>query len=126
MSSIFLFDIASQRNQWLSIRQSTIASNIANANTPGYTAMDVQPFEAVMESSSLEMARSDGAHMDAPGQQLSNVETEQEDSWHIFDSGNSVSLEDEMVRASEVNSAFTLNNNVVRAFHRMLIASSKG
>lgn len=126
MSSIFLFDIASQRNQWLSIRQAAIASNVANANTPGYTATDVQPFEAVMQSSHLEMAKSDPDHLSQAGQQLSNVEQEEEDSWHVYDSGNSVSLEKEMVKASEVNSAFSLNNNVIKSFHRMLIASAKG
>ena len=34
MNSIFLFDIASQRNNWLAMRQETITGNIAHANTP--------------------------------------------------------------------------------------------
>ena len=53
MTAIHLFDIVSRSNQWLSVRQATIASNVANANTPGYKALDVEPFEKVMESTRL-------------------------------------------------------------------------
>ncbi len=31
-----------------------------------------------------------------------------------------------MVKAGEVNGAFALSSNVIKAFHRMLIASTKG
>jgi flagellar basal-body rod protein FlgB len=126
MSSIFLFDIASQRNQWLSLRQEAISGNVANANTPGYAAHDVQPFESVLQSSRLEMATTDPAHVVQPTQQLSNLEQRQEDDWQVYDSGNSVSLEKEMVKAGEINGAFALNNNVIKAFHRMLLSSTKG
>ena len=40
-------------------------------------------------------------------------------------SGNSVSLEKEMIKASEVNRSYKLNTSVVKAFHRMLITSAK-
>jgi flagellar basal-body rod protein FlgB len=126
MSSIFLFEIASQRSQWLSMRQAAISSNIANANTPGYTAMDVKPFETVLHNARLEVAQSDPDHLSEPGRKLASVEHEEEANWHVFDSGNSVSLENEMVKAGEVNSAFALNNSVIKAFHRMLLTSAKG
>jgi flagellar basal-body rod protein FlgB len=126
MSSIFLFNIASQRNQWLSIRQATISDNIANANTPGYVAVDVQPFESVLQSSHLEMATSDPNHVSQSAEPLNGLAEKQDDVWHVYNSGNSVSLEKEMVKAGEVNNAFALNNSVVKAFHRMLINSTKG
>jgi flagellar basal-body rod protein FlgB len=44
----------------------------------------------------------------------------------ILHSGNTVSLEKEMAKAGEVNRAFALNTNIVKAFHRMLMASTKG
>jgi flagellar basal-body rod protein FlgB len=126
MSSIFLFDIASQRSQWLSIRQAAISGNIANANTPSYVAKDVQPFEAVLQASSLEMATSDPQHLSQSSQPLSGLEEKQELTWRVYNSGNSVSIEKEMVKAGEVNGAFALSNNVVKAFHRMLMSSTKG
>lgn len=125
MSSIFLFNIASQRNEWLSVRQAAISGNIANANTPGYEAVDVQPFEAVLQSSQLEMAKSNDMHVGQSTLRSSDFE-ENEDSWKTYESGNSVSLEEELVKAGEVNSAFSLSNGVVKAFHRMLLTSTKG
>jgi len=126
MSPIFLFDIASQRNHWLSVRQTAITGNIANANTPGYAAVDVQPFEDILQSSHLELATSNPQHVSRSSQPLNGLEEKQEDSWRVYNSGNSVSLEKEMVKAGEVDAAFSLSSGVVKAFHRMLLASTKG
>jgi flagellar basal-body rod protein FlgB len=40
-------------------------------------------------------------------------------------SGNSVSVERELIKADEVNRAYALNTNVVKAFHKMLLMSVK-
>lgn len=128
MSSIYLFDIASQRSHWLSLRQEAISGNIAHANTPGYAAKDVQPFEAVLQSASrLSMATSDPGHIAQSGAPVDALAADaHDDAWDTYDSGNSVSLEKELVKASDVNGAFQLNNSVVKSFHRMLLASTKG
>ncbi|KAB2943246.1 MAG: flagellar basal body rod protein FlgB [Hyphomicrobium sp.] len=126
MSPISLFSIASQRSHWLSLRQETITGNIAHANTPGYAARDVQPFEAVLQSSQLSMATSAPAHVAHSTGPLEGAAEAEEDSWQTYGSGNSVSIEKELVKAGEVNSAFALNNSVVKAFHRMLLTSTKG
>lgn len=36
MQPVNLFDLATQQAKWLSVRQTTVASNVANINTPGY------------------------------------------------------------------------------------------
>jgi len=126
MTPIYLFDIASQRSNWLSVRQATIAGNVANANTPGYTAKDVKPFEAVLQQSRLEMAATNPMHMAPTSVEQSSFENETTDGWHVAESGNSVQLEKEMAKAGEINNAFALNNNIVKAFHRMLLTSAKG
>lgn len=126
MSSIYLFNLASQRSQWLSLRQEAIAGNIAHGNTPGYVARDVQPFEAVLQSSRLALATSDPGHIAQATEPLDTLAEPDDDAWHTFDSGNSVSLEKELVKAGEVSSAFALNNSVIKAFHRMLLTSTKG
>ena len=72
----------------LSLRQRTIANNIANVNTPGYTAKRVQ-FEDALASSvragngsvaattqrSLEPTRLDGNNVNLDTETLSNVDT---------------------------------------------------
>ncbi len=126
MSSIYLFNIASQRSHWLAVRQETVTGNIAHANTPGYAARDVQPFEAVLQSSQLSMATSNPAHVADSTRGPERVPEAEEDDWQTYDSGNTVSIEKELVKAGEVNSAFALNNNVIKAFDRMLLTSTKG
>ena len=56
MGPIHLFDVASRVNHWLTVRQSAIAQNVANVNTPGFKAQDVKPFESTLEAMSLAMA----------------------------------------------------------------------
>jgi flagellar basal-body rod protein FlgB len=53
MSVIHLFDLASQQARWLSARHIAVASNIANANTPGYKAADVPPFETAPQQAAV-------------------------------------------------------------------------
>ncbi len=126
MSSIYLFNIASQRSHWLAVRQETITGNIAHANTPGYAARDVQPFEAVLQSSQLSMATSDPAHVADSTPGPDRVAEAEEDDWQTYGSGNTVSIEKELIKAGEVNSAFALNSSVITAFERMLKISTKG
>lgn len=126
MRPIHLFDLASQHNSWLATRQTLMAGNIANVNTPGYRALDLEPFEAVLESTRLEMAVTEVGHMmPAPATASASTEIEGEESWEVYHSGSNVSLEQELVKASEINRAYTLNTNVLKAFHRMLVSSAR-
>ena len=45
--------------------------------------------------------------------------------WETTDSGNTVSLENEMIKAGEVGRDYSLNTNIVKAFHAMLMQSVK-
>jgi flagellar basal-body rod protein FlgB len=127
MGPIHLFNVASRANHWLSVRQSTIAENVANANTPGFKAQDVKPFADVLDNMTLGMAATRPDHVSYAPAGLARAEaTPAEGATEILHSGNTVSLEKEMARAGEVNRAFALNTNIVKAFHRMLMTSTKG
>jgi flagellar basal-body rod protein FlgB len=126
MGPIHLFDVISQRNWWLSVRQSTIAGNIANANTPGFKALDVEPFKAVLEKTALEMTRTQSRHISSPAGGPPVAEVEPAEAWEVSHSGNTVSLEHELIKAGEVSRGHRLNASIVKAFHRMLLASVKG
>lgn len=126
MGPVYLFDLISQHNRWLSVRQTAVAGNIANANTPGYKAVDTEPFEAVLSRVPLEMAVTQTGHM-TPGQPGAPVaEVRDEESWDVLHSGNSVVLEQQLLKAGEVRRLFSLNAGITKAFHRMLLASAKG
>ena len=44
-----IFDLAARQESWLLARQRVVAQNSANANTPGYKALDIKPFEATLQ-----------------------------------------------------------------------------
>jgi len=124
-TAIHLFDAVSRNNRWLSVRQSTIASNIANANTPGYRALDVEPFEKVLEATRLTLQATQPGHMTDGATKVTAVDVRKSEPWETTHSGNSVSLEQELINAGEVNRAYRLNTGIAKAFHRMLLASAK-
>ncbi len=125
MQPLALFSLASQNASWLSTRQATIAANVANANTPGFRARDVQPFSAVLSHLNLPMAATSAGHIQPESFGGGKVNVKTADSWDVLYSGNSVDLEQEMMKAGDVNRAHTLNVNVARAFHQMLMNAVK-
>ncbi len=118
MSQIYLFSATSQLAQWLSLRQSVIAENVANLNSPGYSARDVEPFADVMNETRLRMAATAPGHLgfeaEAPAAK-----------WNVGEAGVGVSVEKELIKADEVSKSYSLHSNVAKAFHRMLLMSVK-
>ncbi|WP_157016400.1 flagellar basal body rod protein FlgB [Mesorhizobium xinjiangense] len=124
MEPVSLFDLAAQQARWLSVRQSAVAGNIANANTPDYQAVDVEPFERVLDNGKLAVAPTHPGHIPigtAPGA----VNVREDADAVVNESGNSVSLEQEMVKAGEVRRTFEMNTAIVKAFHRMMMMTTR-
>ncbi|RCL03172.1 MAG: flagellar basal-body rod protein FlgB [Candidatus Tokpelaia sp. JSC189] len=126
MESIHLFLIASRQAEWLSVRQRVVAGNIANVNTPGYRAWDVEPFSSVLNRQPLVMARTSAGHMDIVDSDFESAEVRPEKSIEKTHSGNNVLVEEELRKGSEISREMSLNTAVVRSFHRMLMAAVKG
>jgi flagellar basal-body rod protein FlgB len=120
---VYLFDLASRQTQWLSVRQSTISGNIANANTPGYKARDVEPFADVFDKTKLTMTGTHSSHISFDGRHVEGTKVKKSDTWDTVYSGNSVSLEQELAKSGEVNRQHSLNTSIVRSFHRMLMST---
>ena len=63
-TKIGLFDVAEKRLVWTAQRQSVLAANIANANTPGFQARDVESFASVLSGSgSVEPVKTQAMHL---------------------------------------------------------------
>ncbi len=123
MEPIHLFDVASQQARWLSTSQAVIAANVSNASTPGYRAQSVEPFTQVMDKTRLQLASTDAAHLSLDSIQVQAAAIKDESPWEVTDSGNTVSLEQELIKAGDVNRSYSLNTSLVKAFHGMLMAS---
>lgn len=124
MNQIYLFSATSQLANWLSVRQSTVADNIANINTPGYQAADVPAFAAVMDETHMRLAATRPGHLGYDPAGKASVSSAAE--WNVVRSGNPVSVENELIKADEVNRTYALHTGVLKAFHRMLLLSVKG
>jgi len=89
-----IFDLAGTRARHAAARQAVVAQNIANADTPGYRARDINDFSETLRAMRTRTG-SDGAlpirTMDAGGPASPN--------------GNTVSLELEMLRGIEAQRA---------------------
>lgn len=126
MDPINIFAIASKSNRWLGVRQATVAQNVANANTPGYKALEVEPFEAAMSATKLEMERTRAGHLAPSGSIDADAGVKEDESWEVVHSGNNVSIEQQLLKANEISGAYALNTGAIKAFHRMLMMSSRG
>jgi flagellar basal-body rod protein FlgB len=125
LSSVYLFEVGSQKAQWLSARQTAIAANVANANTPSYRAVDIQPFSAVLDSSPIELATTNPAHLSLPQSETGALREVEVDPTEQTLSGNTVNLEQQMINIGDVNRDYTMNSNIRRAFHQLLLSALK-
>jgi flagellar basal-body rod protein FlgB len=126
MANLTIFAVGHERSRWLAARAAATAMNVASADTPGYRARDVAPFDAVMKTASVDMARTQAAHIDAPAATRRTIEIAPRSGDTDKHSGNSVSLETEMAKIGEIRGQQSLVIGVLGAFHRMLISSVKG
>ncbi len=126
MSEFYLFGLSSRRAEWLSARQAVVAENVANANTPTYRAKDVTPFTEVLDKTALQMTGSSPSHLVAMAGKEFGVDQTKQAPWDVTHSGNSVTLEQEMLKASEVSRDFALSTSIAKSFHRMYLSTLKG
>jgi flagellar basal-body rod protein FlgB len=127
VTGVYLFDLVSQQARYLAVRQSMIAGNVANANTPDYKARDVLPFAEVMaRTATASLSTTASGHLNAADPPFSATKIKASDAWDALSTSSSVSLEQEMLKASEVSRDHSLNIAITKAFDRMLMLSLKG
>ncbi len=125
MAMVYLFDIAARQAEWLAAHQAIVARNIANADTPGYKAAAAMDFEATLDRTELVLARTDARHIGISDAIVPSVRQQRGSSWDTAHSGNNVSLENELIKLGDGSRAYALNAGLVKAFHRMMLASIK-
>ena len=125
MSSVYLFQLASQRMQWLSTRQALVAENVANASTPGFKARDLPPFTAALDSAAISMAATRPGHIEPAAIDASAARPTEDEAADATLSGNSVNLQDEMIKLGEVSRGFSETANIKKIFHQMMLSALK-
>lgn len=126
MNTVHLFDLAAQQRDWLTMRQAAVSQNIANSSTPGYRRVDVQAFNVALEATGADMARSHPAHINTGGGFEPDGSLGASRGWETSHSGNNVVLEQEMLAAADVSRLYSMNINITRSFHDMMMAGLRG
>jgi len=124
MAQPYLSILALQNAQWLHARQSLVAGNVANANTPGFHAMDMKPFASFLDRAGA-VAATSPAHFSLASVSAAKSESFESDASDATLSGNSVNLEHEMVKLGDIGRALNLNTNIQRVFHQMYMAVAR-
>lgn len=111
-SSLFSDDAISAASlalKGLAARQQTISSNIANVDTPGYSAKEVN-FETMLQrtlnssASSVSMAKTSKLHMDKTTSSSSSFYTTNNRAGGTYrEDGNNVDIDTELIDMSETN-----------------------
>lgn len=135
-TDIGLFRLAERRLAWVDRRQQVLAQNIANANTPGYTARDLHPFERALPGASPgaspgaapsmaaggapALARTSLLHLAAAGDAAGGGGATARPRPHErAPDGNAVSVEDELTKVADTAGAHDLTAGLYRKYMGM-------
>ncbi len=115
-----LFDLLESKLGWIDSRQRVLAQNIANTDTPDYTAKDVSPFEASLSQFDIEPVLTSPLHL--AGLSFANgvhrvARTER------APDGNAVGLEDQLTKVADDESAQALTGNLWKTYMGMFMTA---
>lgn len=120
LSKLTFFTLAKRKMDWLSQRQEVLAQNVANADTPRYRTNDVRPidFKKVMRAE-MQMSRETKPTLTHPNHQPSTIPEKgqfqvdaERRAYETNPDGNSVVIEDQMFKVSEVKGQYDLALNL--------------
>ena len=121
IENISLFQAMNAKMSYLAERQKVISQNVANADTPGYMSQDLRKvdFSKMVENISknkmhVTMETSNPLHQLAPDQSPNPQMAKSKSPYEVKPDGNSVVLEEQMVKASDVQMNYTLMLNLYR------------
>lgn len=130
LSGMAFFQIASQRMQWLGERQVVISENIANADTPDYKAKDISPFDQMLEDGSQRTRGLKTTHSNhiqgAPAPTGGVSVMGDSEAWESTIDGNTVSLEQQTIKAAEISENYRLAAQLYRKGHDLLTLAVTG
>jgi flagellar basal-body rod protein FlgB len=132
MSDIPFLAILKQRMNWLGQRQSVLSQNVANTDTPGFTARELKPvdFEKILRGAANTPAGSltvtNPMHIATTSKNTGYKDYLVRDK-EADPLGNSVSLEQEMIKVADTQAQFQAASNLyAKALGMMRTAIGKG
>lgn len=101
METKFNIENLKSRLQWLEARQKLVASNVANANTPGYRSRDLRPFSTEVLNNSVPLKVTNVGHIGL-GSTLADDTARKVGAFETVPDRNNIGLEDQMTRLADI------------------------
>lgn len=100
-----LFQALKSKMQWHQSRQSVLAENIANANTPGYVSKDVKSYSfqdyVGLQNVAVSTSLTKAGHISGSISGNVSAKVEKLDSFEVTPDGNNVNLEEQMMKITQ-------------------------
>ena len=120
-----LFALMNRRLSWLTQRETLLAQNVSNADTPEFKPLDLtkESFRKMLEGSQVKpvtMARTSAGHIMPSHRPDPFSKDKDKHPYETALSGNAVVLEEQLMKVSETQSAYNLAINLYRKHVAML------
>ena len=83
------------------------------------------PFSVVLDKTALDLVSTNDAHLPISDYGRTTHLTYGTNVWEVTESGNSVGLENEMIKAASINQDYKLVTNIMKAFDDMFSSAVK-
>lgn len=123
LNGVEVVQLSQMRMSYLAERHKVVSLNVANADTPGWRTQDLKPFEAALDSAAAKAAqpsRTDPMHLASLEGEVRFAEDRKAEGWEMAPSGNSVILEQEMIKASKIAADYDLTSLVLGKSGQMM------
>ncbi|MEM1102492.1 MAG: flagellar basal body rod protein FlgB [Pseudomonadota bacterium] len=128
LSKIAVFDALTSKMSYLNNRATLLAENVANANTPGYVARDLENFtfdDALAEASGPRsgapaLRASEPGHITPSGGNASSFKAVSSPDSDASINGNAVALEDQMLKVADTQMQYQMATSLYRKGLNML------
>lgn len=123
-----LIGLLTQKMSYLNQRQSVLAENVANADTPGFKARDVVPFTFgdTLKQVSVGISVTDPRHIIPASMAGVNSKTIKSKTIETLPSGNSVDLEQEMMKVSQTSVDYQTVTSIYKSVLSLFRIALKG
>jgi flagellar basal-body rod protein FlgB len=129
-----VFNVLAQRMDYLKQRQAVIGENVANVNSPGYKARDLEDFSKVLEAKkknaangsshtgAMTIALTNSNHIAPSGTRVGGdyAYKKDKDTYEVLPGGNSVVIEEQMVKVAAIQADYQLATNLYKRMNGMV------
>ncbi len=100
-----LLTALTEKMRWHQTRQTLLAENVANAETPGYRGKDLKAFtiedrRQALSTATMSTATTQPGHISVSGGEPGGFGTRSLNNFEITPEGNGITLEDEMMKVA--------------------------